>query len=101
MRAQGVGTDSDVLPGGSSGRTGMPSRSFAGKRQAPRWGACAIVAVMRDRASTGDAADRGYWLMACFSSASLSFLMSSGVSFGGSSLMMILSIVPVNLNGIW
>ena len=42
-----------------------------------------------------------HWLRALFTSASRSLFTSLGVSLGGTSLMMILSIVPVNLNGIW
>src|SRR5262249_48920514 len=43
----------------------------------------------------------GYLASAALAAASISFFSSSGVSFGGSSAIVSLLILPVNLNGTW
>jgi hypothetical protein len=43
----------------------------------------------------------GYWASAAFRSADFSRFASSGVSLGGSTLIVSVSILPVNLNGTW
>lgn len=62
----------------------------------------AAVVARRDHVSEGvrPRGVRDYLFAAEFISASFSLRTSSGVSFGGSSLMFTLSIAPVNLNGI-
>ena len=87
-----------AAPAPTATRAVGASRLFVPEREAE-----ALEGSDGGRAGRGraDSSHFTYRFAFIFAAASRSFFSSSGVSFGGSSLMVSLSILPVNLNGIW